>query len=52
MKEDQTVIESNARKSRETEWILRLFAVLLACMATAFVIHAIGQVVLIVNMCL
>lgn len=52
MKQDQTVLEQNAENSRERKWTIRLFAVLLACMATAFVVHAIGQVVLIVNICL
>ena len=49
MKQEQTTLEQNAENSRERKWAIRLFAVLLACMSVAFVIHAIGQVMLIAH---
>lgn len=41
----------NTEDSREEKWVIRLFAFLLVCMAVAFIIHAIGQAVLIAHIC-
>ena len=58
MEHNQTAIELKTRtgifgaeNSREEKWILRLFIALLACAIVVSVLHAIGQVVFIAQMC-
>lgn len=58
MEHSQQVIERKARTglfgaeiSREEKWIPRLFIALLACAIVVCVLHAIGQVMLIAQMC-
>lgn len=58
MEHGQKVIERKARTglfgaeiSREEKWILRLFIALLACAIVVSVLHAIGQVMFIAQMC-
>lgn len=59
MERGQQAIERKARtglfgteNSREEKWILRLLIALFACAVVVSVLHAIGQVVFIVHMCL
>ncbi len=58
MERSQTAIEEKARtglfggeNSREEKWTLRLFIALLACAVVVSVLHAIGQVMFIAQMC-
>lgn len=58
MNHDQTTFEKTSgntllgiEKSVEEKWVLRLFAVLLACAAATLVVHSIGQVILIAHIC-
>lgn len=58
MDPNQTAIEKRISRSlssggntRAEKWILRLFIVLLICSTVICVLHAVGQVILIVRMC-